>query len=525
MVRSIYLSNNNNNTRYLISSLLFLHTHANSPLSLPIPFSLLLYHLLQICNNKSYTNTIYNSYQTSNTTIYKFGIDTSNQLAYYKNDIKLWYALIPSVDVDETSNAADNNNNNNNSGGNTGGDGTNDGVGGGGMSSSFVNGGQPSSSSPSQQEEVHYFRINQSGSISAYNIDRLKIWDSHLNLGVYTPLYYSLGGGEMIEDGKGENSIVSNMVNDKISGSVLQLTEDGNVVIQSENDEDEEVVVTWSIDAPPSLEDKEVVSVSGKVFYDMNSNGLNDDSASSSSTSIEKEEVVSNVIVDLYDCSSTEVEDEWILVTRTNNLGEYKFTVPSTSSSSSSIESDGGSGGSMDTLNLSNYLMERGISKIRAVFTLSTDGGDGTVSYSFSPTSKDSDVNNIGSTSCWDLKDENDNIIWNAGIITTTSTSQEESTTPQEVETMPTTTQETTGTGIVGGYAFLDINNDGIRNNNNDPNSSSLQLEEVESSMSNVNIQLYKCTPEEEVSSSSSSFFSGGGETSSTSTTNNIDNK
>jgi len=447
------------------------------------------------------------------------------------NDIKLWYALIPSVDVDETSNAADNNNNNNNSGGDTEGDVTNDGVGGGGMSSSFVNGGQSSSSpSQSQQEEVHYFRINQSGSISAYNINRQKIWDSHLNLGVYTPLYYSLGG-EMIEDGKGENSIVSNMLNDKISGSVLTITEDGNVVIQGNDEEKEQgEVVTWSISPPPSLEDKEVVSISGLVFYDVNSNGLNDDSSlSPSSTSTisleEKGEVVLNVIVDLYDCSSstssttsiTEEEDEWILVTRTNNVGEYKFTVPNTN-----IEDD-------ESTNLSSYLKERGISNIRAVFTLPTtsstavDGGD-TISYSFSPTSKDSDVNNIGSTSCWDLNDgnENNNIIWNAGIIT----SQEQSTTPQEevVETMPTaaTTQETTGTGIVGGYAFLDINNDGIRNNNN-PNSSTLQLDGgVESSMSNVNIQLYKCTPDEEVSSASSSFFSSG-ETSTTSSSTNDD--
>jgi len=426
------------------------------------------------------TITQHNSYQTSNTTTYKFGINTSNQLSYYSNDIKLWYALIPPPSNDETN--ADNT-----------------------MSSSFVN---PSSSQEEQQqpqEEVYFFRINQSGSIAAYNINRLKIWDSHLNLGVYTQ--------------EGDEEVgVSNMVNEKISGSILQITENGNVVIQSENDEsDDEVVVTWSINAP--LEEEEV-SVSGMIFYDVNSNGLNDDSSlssSSSSISIEKGEVVSNVIVDLYDCSSSTTtntkEDEWILVTRTNSIGEYKFTLPN------NIEDD--------ESNLSSYLKERDISKIRAKFTLpssSTDGGD--ISYSFSPTSKDSDVNNIGSTSCWDLNnnEKNDIIVtWNAGIITTTSTSQEQSTTPQEeVETTMPTTQETTGTGIVGGYAFLDINNDGIRNNNNDPNSSFLEGG-VESSMSNVNIQLYKCTPEEEVSSSSSSFFSGGGETSSTSTTTNND--
>ena len=109
-------------------------------------------------------------------------------------------------------------------------------------------------------------------------------------------------------------------------------------------------VVTWKIDAPPPQVDTSqttdtttttlpannieaednnnnndnaaAVTVSGTVFHDVNGNGLNDDSSSaalSTTTTTAAAELVNNIVVDLYDCSSTEIPNEWILVTRTSN--------------------------------------------------------------------------------------------------------------------------------------------------------------------------------------------------------------
>ena len=216
---------------------------------------------------------------------------------------------------------------------------------------------------------------------------------------------------------------------------------------------------------------------------------------------------MNNIVVDLYDCSSSEIPNEWILVTRTSNNsnGNYEFTVPSSSSTGNDI----GGGTTSNNNNLSLYLKQRDITKIRAVFTLPVTG----LSYEFSMASQDSDVNERGETSCWDVSSSSaagdgdsgaTNIVWNAGIITSSSseaTTEINNNPSKQPTSQPpvTATTTATGSGILGGYAFLDTNNDGNRGD-----ASSLEQQP----MSNVNIQLYTCTPSSNNNDAASSFGS-----------------
>ena len=281
--------------------------------------------------------------------------------------------------------------------------------------------------------------------MAAYNINRVKVWDSHENDGVYHYNYNEEGEEGSSSEGdveEGDESVV-NKVGDKMNGSILELNESGVRIYYNDGD-DEDGLTTWKIDSPSSTqhpqqddaqqqqqEEDVVLSVSGRVFWDTNSNNglFNDDEDSSSST---EEITFSNVVVDLYDCSTT--PNEWILVTRSNAVGEYEFTVPTSTSSNANNEDE------EETNNLLEYLESRDISKIRAVFTLPSSSDSDTERYEFSPPSQNSDVDTNGMTSCWDLDvDGITSIVWNAGIIATSTTSESNAAEEEEAAVVTTT--------------------------------------------------------------------------------------
>ena len=98
-------------------------------------------------------------------------------------------------------------------------------------------------------------------------------------------------------------------------------------------------------------------------------------------------------------------------------------------------------------------------------------------------------------------------------MVTTTSSPSKSPTSSQPISNEDTSTSGSSG--IIGGYAFLDTNNDG----NRDTDNTTATTGSSEESMSNVNVQLYTCTPPS--SNAASSFGSGGG--TNTADTNNDD--
>ena len=171
---------------------------------------------------------------------------------------------------------------------------------------------------------------------------------------------------------------------------------------------------------------KNPISVSGRVFLDHNGDGL-----FSGSTP------VGNIVVDLYDCTNP---DKWIAVTRTDASGNYKFTVSDSPAAT--------------TTDLIPLLEQQGITQFRAVFSGLPNG------YTFSPKSVDSDVTSVdGKTSCYDVGSNGGTtaIVWNAGIK------------PPQTQTGKPTMKPTSKVAelvTIGGYVFLDLDNNGIRSPN-----------------------------------------------------------
>ena len=245
-------------------------------------------------------------------------------------------------------------------------------------------------------------------------------------------------------------------------------------------------------DVEPSTSVK--ITVSGIVFFDSNGNGLMDDDDNESS--ISGNDMINNVVVDLYDCQG---DEEWILLTRTDSSGKYEFTIPS---------------GTATTNDLTSLLSEKGITQFRVIITLpelDDDGEEGVVA-AFSPPSIDSDVDpTSGKSACWDIDvDGRGSIIKNAGITMTEKVAVEEATkTPTTTPTASPSPQQTSeegtespgsgssGTIIIGGYAFLDANDNGNRDS------------DAEVSVGDVELWLFSCAPPSSSSSSSSSIAQG----------------
>ncbi|KAL7454010.1 hypothetical protein ACHAWC_005642 [Mediolabrus comicus] len=203
------------------------------------------------------------------------------------------------------------------------------------------------------------------------------------------------------------------------------------------------------------------ITVSGKVFYDSNGDGLINDSSSTGSSS--GSSLVGNIIVDLYDCIDP---TKWIAVTRTDASGNYEFENPATTTS-----------------DLTSLLEVDGITQFRAVFSGLPNG------YTFSPKSVDSDVTSVnGQTSCWDIEKDGGrtSIVWNAGIKPPQTERPTNRPTPQPTSEITLTPTKAAALVTVGGYAFLDMNDDGVRSPNFD--------EEI--AIADINVRLFSgCDP------------------------------
>eukprot|EP00956_Cyclotella_meneghiniana_P026717 scaffold58456_cov66-Cyclotella_meneghiniana.AAC.1 len=392
--------------------------------------------------------------QSDDSPIYKFGIDSTNTLSYYVYDTLVWRA-IPSNVQESTACIV------------------------------FGNCEEPA---------MVFFRLQNGGSLVGYDGDTTKIWDSHEDVEE---------NGEYV---MGENNAPPDAVGDKVTGSTLFMNEEG-VFIQSPEEE-----VTWRIAAPdweapsvspvtveptrdptaapvtaapvtaapvtskptslsptsnptarpsamvPTVEDvpTDFVGINGQVFED----------------GVDTSSVVGNLVVDLYDCPESG-DPTWVVMTRTNETGHY-------------ILKDNDS-----SINLTNLLASKNITKIRAVF-----GGLPT-GFTFSPAVSGSNVNSLGETSCWDLEENGrGSIVWNAGVLeemtpTTSPVNSPTSSAPvsQSPSESPTlrpsaaVTNETPSAGLIGGYAFFDANNDGMQSSD----------ASVEPYMTNIDVELFAC--------------------------------
>ncbi len=248
---------------------------------------------------------------------------------------------------------------------------------------------------------MEYIRLNAAGSLGGFDIDKIKIWDSHSDGGTYTESALAdLGLSSEGTGGDGTSGSNTVVLDERRYNSTLEVTEEG-VFIQ-----DADGVKTWMVSAPPKEEaapssssssssspsstNETEISVSGVVFLDSDGDGLVD-SNSSSATSFGSAAVeLGGMAVDLYDCAESE-NPVWLLMERTNSSGYYEF----------------------DSMDLMTRLEERGTSLIRVVITLPDSLSD----YAFSPTSRDSDFDPNGQTNCLDLDaDGKQSILWNAGI-------------------------------------------------------------------------------------------------------------
>jgi len=259
--------------------------------------------------------------------------------------------------------------------------------------------------------------------------------------------------------------------------------------------------------------EKEAMTVSGTIFWDSNGDGMNNEPTSSTITttgdSTSPASAVGNIVIDLYSCPPSMEDPQWILLTRTSSttstLGEYTFKIPKSNTNSAPGSA------AETTSDLSGLLEQKSVSKFRVVVS----GGDG---YIFSPTSAesvgtDSDVNSAGESPCWDLEvDGKGNVVWNAGITTGTPTSPSTTTatpttkpsfsTNNPISPSSSLTPTTPTSGLIGGYAFLDANNNGVRDDSNG---------EVEMALEGVNIRLYSCDPTGGDSNSTSDGSSSSG--------------
>jgi len=169
---------------------------------------------------------------------------------------------------------------------------------------------------------------------------------------------------------------------------------------------------------------------------------------------------VANLVVDLYECSNPD-QPTWITLTRTDSSGNYQFAETA-------------------------LMAQENVVAFRAVFSLPSDD------YEFVPAGANSDVNEKGETACWSIaQDGGGDIKWNAGIRMPQEST--ESPTPKPTfrpttrpSAKPTVKPAPTGStftgGLIGGYSFRDVNDDGIR-----------PITLLEPAVPNVNIRLYSC--------------------------------
>ncbi|KAL7485625.1 hypothetical protein ACHAW6_011217 [Cyclotella cf. meneghiniana] len=315
--------------------------------------------------------------------------------------------------------------------------------------------------------------MQNAGSLAGYDAERNKIWDSHSDAdanGRYSDLF---------DGGEGEVNVVA----DKIAGSSLVVDEEGVAIVSEGGD------VTWRVvgpnwDAPTrspvDMPTRSPVAETARptrrptggfrrVFLESDTNNTTYSS------------VVENIVVDLYNCSDSD-DATWILLTRTNATGHFIFS------------NDDSSQGGHD---LSNTLQEFNITRFRAEFSQLSSG------YTFTPTLSGSNVNSIGQTACWDLETNGrGSIVWNAGVMIDSNTTQDFTNPPinspptnppttQTSTSQPTTAAATDSTtalptstaGIIGGYAFFDSDDNGIRY----PDTT------VEPALTNINVELFSC--------------------------------
>ncbi|KAL9185955.1 hypothetical protein ACHAXT_003732 [Thalassiosira profunda] len=362
------------------------------------------------------------------------------------------------------------------------------------------------------QSPVQFFRMRASGDLVGFSPDRTRAWESHgeeVGAGEW-----SVWAAELGMDGGGDAR-----QSEMRPGSTLEVTDAGVLIRDGD-------VVTWRLDAPPKLDttaptaaptkratsaptdeptvpptpNADAVSVSGTLFFDSDNDGLIDATdpdrppdALAAEAAATAAGVLNQVVVDLYDCAT----DEWILITRAsagassngaNSNGDpngaaattgYQFTLPL---------SGGGT-----TPNLSPRLSELGVASIRAEFALPSAAlGE----FEFVPPGKDSDVDPAtGRTACWDLSvDGRGEIAWNAGVRTVGAVedSAEAPTGEPTMKPAPAMGGNEAGLpapaptgGIVGGYAFLDRNDDGIR----DLTSATAS----EPALADVEVRLFSC--------------------------------
>ena len=319
-----------------------------------------------------------------------------------------------------------------------------------------------------------FFRLQNGGSLVAYDGDTTKVWDSHENIEENGEYVVPEGG---VFGGDGNTDYVS----EKVPGSVLFLNEEG-VFIESPGEE-----VTWRLFAPdweaPSKSPVEAPSKSPVVVTTdptgspttrapvsasptANPTVLETDNVATGNfvgisgmvfeDGIDQSSIIANIVVDLYDCPESS-DPKWIVMTRTNETGHYVLKDDSSSS------------------DLSTLLANMNITKFRAMF-----GGLPT-GYAFSPAVSGSDVNADGQTSCWDLRVNGDgSIVWDAGVIRVdTSTNVPTPTSPPTVST----NKPTQLYSLIGGYAFFDADNNGLRASNSS----------IEPVMTNIDVELFSC--------------------------------
>lgn len=310
---------------------------------------------------------------------------------------------------------------------------------------------------------MEYIRLNAAGSLGGFDVDKTKIWDSHVDGGTYTELAL-VELGTSSEGSGGDNFVLD----DRKNNSTLEVMEEGVVI------HDADGVATWMIRAPlmeeaadssTSSTSEEEISVSGEIFLDSNGDGFIDSNSSSATAFGAASVELGGMAVDLYDCADAE-NLEWLLMERTNSSGYYEF----------------------ESMDLMPLLKERGTTQIRVVITL-PDSMSG--EYTFSPSSSDSDVDPDGQTVCWDLDvDGKQPIVWNAGITEAAATvpaptakpslrpsllptakpssnsdatvevAAIESSAPSPAPTT-TTSSVTNSSVIISGLVFHDVNNNG----------------------------------------------------------------
>jgi hypothetical protein len=380
--------------------------------------------------------------------IYKFGIDSSNTLSYYAYDTLIWQA-VPNQQEESTACIV------------------------------FGN---------CESPDMVFFRLQNSGSLAGYDADTIKIWDSHENVD---------GNGEYTAEGVFGADGSTDAAADKVSSSTLYLNDEG-VFIESPGEE-----VTWRVLAPgweePTVSPVDAPTTSPVVeTLEPTKNPTKRPTSSSPTTNptsdstvasavnknvgvsgmvfedgVDSSSIVQNIVVDLYDCPDSG-DPTWIVMTRTNGTGHYVLI------------DDNSSGSEND---LSTLLVSLNITKFRAVF-----GGLPT-GYAFSPAVSGSDVNSDGQTACWDLEVNGfGSVVWDAGVmsvdestnapVTQPTTAQPTTKTPSSRPTTSAPTNiPTSSIGLIGGYAFFDANNNGMRSTNTS----------LEPSMTNVDVELFSC--------------------------------